>query len=374
MERHGIAEDEAFERLRRQARDTRRPIMGVVEDCSGSRGVSTGPTPAGDVLSSTTGGPAPCFERNCRSRRATMLVAAAIRQMARDLRAHERRSAARRRTRCSTAPPPACATGSGAARRRPRSRATGGLDVEDVLDEISRSRRGPQGFEPESAAGGALGFGAPRRVVAPRRHPALRRRTAAHDRGRAPPRRPAPRSCARSCATSPRRSTPRSRSPPRSTRAAGSAPACSPRTAATASSSPRATSTRSPARRASSRATATSWRSPAAPPPPSRATRSSPATGSRATWRSSSAAADGARLGYLGVMSARELDAGEEAIAVLRDLRLARRGRDRAPPPRGRAARPRGARSPPRAPGWSRSPTRSAAGSAATSTTARSSG
>ena len=35
MERHGIGEDEAFERLRRQARDTRRPIMGVVEDVLG---------------------------------------------------------------------------------------------------------------------------------------------------------------------------------------------------------------------------------------------------------------------------------------------------------------------------------------------------
>ena len=55
-------------------------------------------------------------------------------------------------------------------------------------------------------------------------------------------------------------------------------------------------------------------------------------------------------------------------------LRLARRRRDRAPPPRGRAARPRarGRRLP--RPAWSRSPTRSAARSAATSTTARSSG
>jgi response regulator NasT len=35
MERHGIGEDEAFERLRRQARDTRRPIMGVVEELLG---------------------------------------------------------------------------------------------------------------------------------------------------------------------------------------------------------------------------------------------------------------------------------------------------------------------------------------------------
>jgi response regulator NasT len=35
MERHGIAEDEAFDRLRRQARDSRRPIMGVVEDLLG---------------------------------------------------------------------------------------------------------------------------------------------------------------------------------------------------------------------------------------------------------------------------------------------------------------------------------------------------
>ncbi len=35
MERHGIGEEEAFERLRRQARDTRRPIMGVVEDVLG---------------------------------------------------------------------------------------------------------------------------------------------------------------------------------------------------------------------------------------------------------------------------------------------------------------------------------------------------
>ena len=35
MERHGIGEDEAFERLRRHARDTRRPIMGVVEDVLG---------------------------------------------------------------------------------------------------------------------------------------------------------------------------------------------------------------------------------------------------------------------------------------------------------------------------------------------------
>jgi response regulator NasT len=35
MERHGIAEDEAFERLRRQARDTRTPLMGVVDDVLG---------------------------------------------------------------------------------------------------------------------------------------------------------------------------------------------------------------------------------------------------------------------------------------------------------------------------------------------------
>jgi AmiR/NasT family two-component response regulator len=35
MERHGIGEPEAFERLRRQARDTRRPIMGVVDDVLG---------------------------------------------------------------------------------------------------------------------------------------------------------------------------------------------------------------------------------------------------------------------------------------------------------------------------------------------------
>jgi AmiR/NasT family two-component response regulator len=35
MERHGISADEAFERLRRHARDTRRPIMGVVEDVLG---------------------------------------------------------------------------------------------------------------------------------------------------------------------------------------------------------------------------------------------------------------------------------------------------------------------------------------------------
>jgi response regulator NasT len=35
MERHGIADDEAFDRLRRQARDTRRPIMGVVDELLG---------------------------------------------------------------------------------------------------------------------------------------------------------------------------------------------------------------------------------------------------------------------------------------------------------------------------------------------------
>jgi AmiR/NasT family two-component response regulator len=35
MERHGISADEAFERLRRHARDTRRPFMGVVEDLLG---------------------------------------------------------------------------------------------------------------------------------------------------------------------------------------------------------------------------------------------------------------------------------------------------------------------------------------------------
>jgi len=35
MERHGISGDEAFARLRRQARDARRPIMGVVEDLLG---------------------------------------------------------------------------------------------------------------------------------------------------------------------------------------------------------------------------------------------------------------------------------------------------------------------------------------------------
>ena len=35
MERHGIGPDEAFERLRRHARDTRRPIMGVVAELLG---------------------------------------------------------------------------------------------------------------------------------------------------------------------------------------------------------------------------------------------------------------------------------------------------------------------------------------------------
>ena len=35
MERHGLSEEEAFERLRRQARDTRTPIMGVVDDVLG---------------------------------------------------------------------------------------------------------------------------------------------------------------------------------------------------------------------------------------------------------------------------------------------------------------------------------------------------
>ena len=35
MERHGLPEDAAFERLRRQARDSRRPIMGVVDDLLG---------------------------------------------------------------------------------------------------------------------------------------------------------------------------------------------------------------------------------------------------------------------------------------------------------------------------------------------------
>jgi AmiR/NasT family two-component response regulator len=35
MERHGISADEAFERLRRRARDTRTPIMRVVDDVLG---------------------------------------------------------------------------------------------------------------------------------------------------------------------------------------------------------------------------------------------------------------------------------------------------------------------------------------------------
>ena len=35
MERHRISADEAFERLRRQARDSRRPILGVVDDLLG---------------------------------------------------------------------------------------------------------------------------------------------------------------------------------------------------------------------------------------------------------------------------------------------------------------------------------------------------
>ena len=35
MERHGISEEEAFERLRRQARDTRTPILRVVDDVLG---------------------------------------------------------------------------------------------------------------------------------------------------------------------------------------------------------------------------------------------------------------------------------------------------------------------------------------------------
>jgi len=35
MERHGLSEEEAFERIRRQARDTRSPIMGVVDGMLG---------------------------------------------------------------------------------------------------------------------------------------------------------------------------------------------------------------------------------------------------------------------------------------------------------------------------------------------------
>ena len=35
MERHGLSADEAFERLRRQARDSRRPLMGVVDELLG---------------------------------------------------------------------------------------------------------------------------------------------------------------------------------------------------------------------------------------------------------------------------------------------------------------------------------------------------
>ena len=35
MERHGLSDEEAFERIRRQARDTRTPIMGVVDDMLG---------------------------------------------------------------------------------------------------------------------------------------------------------------------------------------------------------------------------------------------------------------------------------------------------------------------------------------------------
>ena len=35
MERHGLTEEEAFERIRRQARDSRTPIMGVVDDMLG---------------------------------------------------------------------------------------------------------------------------------------------------------------------------------------------------------------------------------------------------------------------------------------------------------------------------------------------------
>ncbi len=35
MERHGIGDDEAFERIRSKARDERRPIMGVVEELLG---------------------------------------------------------------------------------------------------------------------------------------------------------------------------------------------------------------------------------------------------------------------------------------------------------------------------------------------------
>ena len=35
MERHKLSDEEAFERIRRQARDTRTPIMGVVDDMLG---------------------------------------------------------------------------------------------------------------------------------------------------------------------------------------------------------------------------------------------------------------------------------------------------------------------------------------------------
>jgi len=73
------------------------------------------------------------------------LVAAAIRQMARDLRAHENERRANAdevierttvwlRNRLGRSPTPA------------EVARTGGIEVEDVLDEISRRRRGPQGF------------------------------------------------------------------------------------------------------------------------------------------------------------------------------------------------------------------------------------
>ena len=97
-------------------------------------------------------------------------------------------------------------------------------------------------------------------------------------------------------------------------------------------------------------------------------------TASTATSRSPLRGADGRAIGHIGVISTRPARPGAERAAGAAGLRRPRRRRARAPPPRARAAPARRRGRWPRAPAPCTPPTRSAAASAATCTTARSSG
>ena len=153
---------------------------------------STGPTPAGDIRRPPRE-VRPMLREELQIPSRDTLVAAAIRQMARDLRAHERTSAARRRRGDRAHHDAGCATGSGAARRRPRSPAPAGSTSRTCSTRSAGDDAARRAFRACSAAG--AGSARPLRLLAPRRVVASLRLL---------PTRPAPSCCARSRPAPPR--------------------------------------------------------------------------------------------------------------------------------------------------------------------------